>query len=415
MKKLIILFVFFLLALTGCVSALTSPAVEEPDSRFFDVHEETPVVEVAVEAPGPVPFAVLYSALDIQGAMYEPTDGAYLGAWLRPDMTKTAFEETVGNKHAVFVLEMTIGDAFPATWILQSLAAQAAPLIILQLPCDDDFPLEELANFAYELGTYNLPAFIVFNPHTPESNITPEDYVLLFRYVRIIFRTYAPMAAFVWHGYSNEATPESPFYPGHDVVDWVSIKMLAPQDSDGFIVDIPSQLKPFYLSFQQDKPIIILPIGVGHFSRRDYVYRVSQAAAEIKRVYEAIRDTFPRVHMVIYASHNISTPDGDDFSLTKEEALITAYNTAISDSHFITRLESGRIDSHVWMRSPLHGYYYNGEIFIDREILTTRRHLPIPSATTEINGRIFVNTASVNNMKIATDHTRRVIYVHPGQ
>ena len=407
--------VFTLLFLAGCMSGRSYSTHEE--QNYVEIPDDTYVIEAVVdviaEIPGPMPFSVLYSTNEITGAIYEPAVGAYLGAWLRPDIAKATFERMADKKHAVFAMEMSITDDFPTTWILQSIAAQAAPLIVLNLADEgeDDFPLAELASFAYELGNFNLPSFIVFNPLPSKPNISPDDYILLFRYARIIFRTYAPMAAFVWHGYDNTATPDSPFYPGHDVVDWVSLEALAPQDVDGFIIDIPSYLKPFYLSFQRHKPIILLPLGVGHFSRRDYIYRVPQAAAEITRVYNTLRDLFPRVRLVVYGNHNISSPYWDDFSLTREDALMSAYREAIADIYFLSRLISGDFDGLLHMRSALHGYYYQGEVFIDHGILEARQHRPIPTATKEINGRMYVNTNDINWMKVAADHTRQVIYI----
>ena len=406
------IFLALLFLLTGCIS--TAPFREEEDSGLIYIKEEIPVVEVVAESTLPVSFSVLYVVLEMTGAMYEPAEGAYLGAWLRPDIVKAEFEERVGKKHAVFALEFTVGDEFPTTWILQSIATQAAPLIIFNLPeeCQADFPMTELAAFAYELGAFNLPAFIVFNPLMDERNICPEDYVLLFRHARIIFRTYAPMAVFVWHGYCNTATEESPFYPGHDVVDWVSIGALAPQGADGFIVDIPEFIMPFYLSFQREKPVILLPLGISHFSRRDYVYRVPQAIEEMQRVYNIIRDSFPRVRMVVYADNNITTPEWDDFGLSREDAKIKGYGVAIVDNHFISRLEAGSLERPMLMRSPLHGYYYQGEVFIDRGVFEASHHETPSTTTKEINERTFLNAADIDWIKIITDHSRRVIYVY---
>jgi len=406
--KIAVLFTFLLL-LTGCISSLIHTPQEEPQSTEITI--DAPAIETVAEAPAPVPFSVFYAAGRITGAMYEPAMGAYLGAWLGPGMTKAAFEELADKKHAVFTIELNISDGFPTTWILQSIAAQAAPLIILRLPEEDegDFPLVELAAFAHELGSFNLPAFVVFNP--PNPGMEYEDYVLLFRYARILFRTYAPMAAFVWHGYDSSAAPESPFYPGHDVVDWVSLEALAPQGSEGFITDIPALLKPFYLSFQEHKPIILLPVGVGHFSRRDYIYRVPQAAEEIARIYSSLGDNFPRVRMVVYGNHGITTPQGDNFSLTREEAILRAYSEVIADSFFLSKLIPGEADGPLLMRSALHGYYYQGEVFIDLEILEARPHRPLPAAVKEIGGRMYVSTNDVNWMKVSADHIRQVIYI----
>ena len=417
-KILILLSAFFsLLILTGCVSIFPSPIREEADNQVVDVPVYAPAVEVVAETTGPIPFAIQYLTNNIARAMYEPTGGTYIGAWLGPHTTKSNFEALTEKKHAVFARDFYIGDEFPTTWILQCIAAQAAPLIVLRLSSqqEDAFPLAELAAFAFELGNFNIPAFIVFNPLTLDTEMYPEDYVLLYRYARIIFRSHAPMSAFVWHSYDNEATAESLFYPGHDAVDWVSLGILAPQGADGFLVDIPTYLTPFYLNWQYHKPIMLLPVGVGHFSRRDYVYRVPQAAVEITRVYEILRNNFPRLGLVVYRDHGSTTPQGDDFSLTHETKLIHAYRDAIGDDHFISRVTSASEDGFAWKLSLFNGYYKDGEIYIDREVLTARGHNPIPSTTTTINERPHINVDAISGLKIAADHTRRIIYIQPGE
>jgi len=393
-----------------------TPSAEEPQNTPIVQDYDTAIEAMAITETAPIPFTVLYAGDDIVRAVYEPTAGTYLGAWLSKDLTKPDFEALVEKKHAVFAMEMMLGDCFPTTWILQSIAAQAAPLIVLRLPdtAADDFPLVELTAFAYELGRYNLPAFVVFNPLPPGPGMGPEDYVLLFRYTRIIFRTYAPMAAFVWHSSNNQATPDDPFYPGHDAVDWVSISLTAPQGPDGFVYDIPTQLTPFYVSFQQYKPIIIVPIGISHFSHRDFVYRVPQASKEIIRVYEALRDGFPRVRLVVYANNGLTTPQRDDFTITREQGTKEAYRDATADSHFLSRLETGGGEGPIWMLSPLHGYYYEGQVFIDRELLAEGRHRIPATSIAEINGRSYVNINSVPELEIEVDHIRRVIWMSSG-
>ena len=407
-----LIFLLLLLTLSGCLTTSLALTPEESHSQPSNDHESG-TVEALAETTAPIPFTILYAGDDITRAMYEPAAGTYLGAWLWQGLSKPDFEAMVEKSHAVFAMEMTIGDDFPATWILQSIAARAAPIIVLRLPdsAADDFPLYEITMFAYELGRYDLPTFIVFNPLPPSPGMSAEDYVLLFRYAGVIFRTYAPLTALVWQANSNEATPQSPFYPGHDMVDWVSISLLAPQGPEGFINDIPAMLSPFYVNFQNYKPIMLLPVGVSHFSHRDFVYRVPQAAAEITRVYEAIRDGFPRVRMVVYANHGITTPQRDDFSVTREQGTIYAYRDVTADSHFLSRLEPGGDEGPIWMLSNRHGYYHEGQVFIDREILEFRQQRVSSGQTTDINGRAFVEIGLVRGLEIEVDHVRQVIWV----
>lgn len=414
-NKTPLIFLLFLLILTGCIATTRTPTPAEPPNQLANGQECEAAVEALAmaETSAPLPFTILYAGDDITRAMYEPAAGAYLGAWLWQGLSKPDFEAMIDRQHAVFAMEMTLGDEFPATWILQSIAARAAPVIVLRLPdtAADDFPLVGLTLLAHELGRYNLPSFVVFNPLPPGPGMAPEDYVLLYRYARIIFRTYAPLAAFVWHSSDNEATPENPFYPGHDVVDWVSISLLAPQGPEGFIYDIPDMLSPFYVNFQQYKPIMLLPIGVSHFSRRDYVYRVPEAAAEITRVFEAIRDGFPRVRLVVYANHGITTAQQDDFSITREQGTINAYRDVIADSHFLSRLEPGGDEGPIWMLSDFHGYYHDGQVFVDREILAGRQQRITSAQVMEINGRSFVEISLIDGLDIEVDHARQVIWL----
>ena len=417
MKKLISAAIVLLIILTGCATIFPTHIEEDTGSRFLDIPVYVPAIEVVAETSGPIPFAVQYITGNIARAIYEPDNGMYIGAWLGQHFTKSNFSNLVEKRHAVFARDFFIGDEFPTTWILQCIAAQAAPLIVLRLQeyHEDNFPLAELGTFAYELGNFNIPAFIVFNPLSQDTAMYPEDYVLLYRYARIIFRSHAPMAAFVWHSHDNELTPDSVFYPGHDVVDWVSLEVLAPQIADGFLVDIPSELKPFYLNFQYHKPIMLLPIGIGHFSRRDYIYRVPQAAAELTRVYEVLRNNFPRLGMVVYRDQRNITPQGDDFSLTNEKSLINAYNAAITDDFFISRITTASEDGFAWMLSAYRGYFLDGDVFIERDFLSAMGHSPIPGDTTTINDTLHVNVDNVRGLKIATDHSRRVIFVQRGE
>jgi len=413
MRQLAFISLLLLLILSGCIATSLTPTVNDPQTPHPTPDYDAVVEVVATEATAPLPFTVLYAGEDITRSIYEPAAGTYLGAWLWPDLAKPDFEEMIEKKHAVFAMEMTLGDEFPAVWILQSIAAQAAPLIILRMPDNaaDDFPLVEITMLAHELGRFNLPAFVVFNPLPPGPGMGPDDYVLLFRYARVIFRTYAPMVAFVWHSSDNHATARNPFYPGHDVVDWVSVSLTTPQGPDGFTYDIPTLLAPFYVNFQQYKPIIILPLGVGHFSHRDFVYRVPQAAEEIVRVYEAIRNGFPRVRLIVYANNGYTTPERDDFSITRERATKEAYRDAVADSHFLSRLEPGGADGPIWLLSPFHGYYHEGQVFIDREILPANQRRIPPAAIAEINGRTYVEISAATGLKIDVDHARRMIWV----
>jgi len=115
--------------------------------------------------------------------------------------------------------------------------------------------------------------------------------------------------------------------------------------------------------------------------------------------------------MVVYANHGATTPQRDDFSATREKGTIYAYRGVIADGHFLSRLEPGGDEGPIWMLSDFHGYYHEGQVFIDREILMARQQRVPPTQVTEINGRAYVEIGRVNGLEIEVDHARQVIWL----
>ena len=417
-----IVLLFILLTSSGCATDAPSPIVGGERSRFFDA--ASPGELEALDKPeGPVPLAVLHTPFEVDYALHE-SDGVYLGAWLRPDVSFSAFEDLVGKKHAVYVHDMFLGDEFPYTWLLRCIAAQAHPLIILRQPIRPlasqlyaaDFPLAELADFAWRLGSYNLPMFVAFYPLESGHNMSASDYVLLFRYARAIFRAHAPMVAFVWTppGWpvidGEIPTYSSVFFPGADVVDWVGLPLFATRDAYGFAVCVLEILTPFYLAFQRHKPIMILPLGISHFSRLDYVYHIQEGADEILRIYRDILAGFPRVRLIVYMDTRDVLTLQDDFTITQESALMDAYQKAVSDMRFISNLGEGVRDGKLWLRSAFNGYYLDGSVLLDIKMLETELGIPAPLQQTYVEGRSFVSIDDMVGKRITVDYVGHVVY-----
>ena len=405
------------LIITGCGSSDNPPDVIGVPNRFIEnvlprvIEEEPPDIT-------PIPFTVLHRVEIAERAMYEPTYGTYIGAWLRDETTPRDFERIIGRSHAVYANEMRLGEEIPITWILHCIASLSTPLIIVHPPevpgrtvgTDIDVPLnDQIVYLAQRLGAFNLPMFVAFYPS--DHGMTAAEYTLLFRYAHAMFMAYAPMIAFVWIAPDATATANSPFFPGHDAVDWVAVKLLAGRDSYNFTQDIIEELEPFYMAFQARHPIMLLPIGVSHRSRTDFVFRIRDAADEIIRVYEAIQYTFPRVRLVIYGDNFVLSPStNDDFSITVDSNLIKAYYSAINHEHFITNLETNALASERWVRSAFTGYYIAGEFFID--VRTLERELFLsPPFSTEINERDFVETSLILERSITSNTENKVIFI----
>ncbi|MCL1786579.1 MAG: hypothetical protein FWG38_01220 [Defluviitaleaceae bacterium] len=403
----------FLYLFTACLPQSPGPIIGLPGAHPTEPLPEN--VHLANENTAPMPVPVLYRAESSRG-IYEPAEGIYLGAWLGPHTPKRSFTDTAGRRHGVFAYEMHLGESIPTTWILQCIAAQAAPLFIIHPP-KEALPHEDaIADLAYKLGTFNLPMFVAFFPgfhgvSQANHGITAQEYTIAFRYARALFLHYAPHIAFVWVAPNAEATAGSPFFPGHDAVDWVGVPLFAKRDDSGFAGDILAKFAPFYQHFQAYHPIMVLPLGVSHFSRVDHAYHIQDAAMEIARVYQGLA-AFPRLGLVVYAdAFGLSPANPDDFGIFIEVDLLRAYAQAIAGGHFISALEKDAPQQALWRRSAFAGYYWEGRMFIDAETLSAELSMPVPRSTIAIEDRLFVEGAQVAGARISFCETRRAILV----
>jgi hypothetical protein len=407
-KKLLPL-LFLLLFLSGC--AVDTPSIGTPRRRGFDV---TPN-DTVTETDKPVPYSVLFTQAGATLSQHEPVEGAYVGAWLtqeNPHITPRGFGNLAEKSHAIFVTEMTLGDALPIECILHAMSAEAAPLFYLfpnAKKNNPGFEIEQLITLARELSLYDIPMFMAFYP--PEENQTREDYIYTFRLARVIFRTYAPKIAFVWvvpEGMT--AAPSHPFYPGHDVVDWVGLPVLAKRSRDGLDMDILSAIEPVHQNFQRHKPIMLLPVGISHFSRIDYIYYINETATEIESLYKNIK-SFPRIKAVVYLDASNIGLRWDNMSLTRENNLMISYANAITNGHYLSNIEPRPPSIYQWLRSAFHGYFYENRLYVDAETLTAELSVSRPGITTEINNRQYIDISRLT-LDISVNHERKIIYIH---
>ncbi|MCL2285117.1 MAG: hypothetical protein FWC32_01990 [Firmicutes bacterium] len=387
MKMFLLLLCLFLLS--GCMTDSPVNITGTPRSRSF----ERPPAEGAVysiDEDKPAPVAVLYAVENAAPGLYEPADGIYLAAWLAPHTLIRNFIHHVDKNHAVFVHELSLGQEVPVNWILQCISVLATPLIVVHPPQDDNCEVpvgDKISYLAQKLGAFNLPMFIAFYP--PGHGLTAREYSVMFRYARALFLHHAPQAAFVWVAPGAEATVQDPFFPGHDAVDWVGVSLFARRNSGG-LEDVVEQFTPFYHRFQAYHPIMVLPLGVSHFSRLDHTYRLQEAAAEITRVYRALAG-FPRVGLVAYADAFGLTPaTNDEFAISIERELISVYAKAVANAHFLSALERDTTHGPRRVRCKYMGYYHNSRVYVSAETLS-RLAIPVPRFTTEVNGRVFID------------------------
>jgi len=389
--------IFLIFVLTACMTDSPAPITGTPRSRSFEIsHVDASTQGEAVENY-PMQVPVLFQIENTTRGIYEPSEGVYLGAWLAPHTSKRNFIDQTNKNHAVFVHEMYLCEEIPINWLLQCIAVLATPLFVVHPPQDEnsEIPIgDKISHLAQRLGAFNLPMFVAFYP--PGHGMIPQEYSVIFRYARALFLQHAPQVAFVWVAPGVESTTRNPFFPGHDAVDWVGVSLLAQRDNDGFVGDIIEQFTPFYHEFQAHHPMMVLPLGVSHFSRSDHIYHLQEAAAEILRTYQALAG-FPRLGLVVYAdAFRLAPATQDDFSVSTENDLISAYTKAIANMHFISILESDAPQEPGWARSAFTGYYWEGRIYVDTETLTTELSIPMPRTTIEMNGRIFTDAGRIS-------------------
>jgi hypothetical protein len=356
-----IIFLFALLILTACGTDTPPNIIGSPRQRTL----QPPPTVVEVEEVEPQEFVVLLREERGRLAMYEPTEGAYLGAWLSPGMEIRRFEEDTGRSHAVYVSEIFLCEEVDYMWIFQNMAARSTPLFMVHPPREEVLSVEHVIYFAQRLGGFNLPMFVAFFPEGHGK--TAAEYTTFFRTARNVFLYHAPQVAFAWVAQDYTATPQSPFFPGFGAIDWVGLPLMACWRVENCFTDVLAQLEVFYGSFHGYAPIMVLPLGISHFTRGDYSYRLAQASEEISRIYHELLN-FPRVGLIVYGdAFRLSRTLTDDFSITFEQQLLAAYRKTVSHEKFLSALNRSPSDGLGWVRSALRGYYVDGEIFIYRE------------------------------------------------
>ena len=410
LASIAILLLIFML--TACMTDSPAPITGTPRSRSFELSHTDAATEGREAENYPIQVPVLYQAENTTRGIYEPSAGIYLGAWLAPHISNRSFVYQTDKNHAVFVYEMHLCEEIPVTWLLQCIAVLATPLFVVHPPLNEDFEIpigDKISYLAQRLATFNLPMFVAFYP--PGHGMAPQEYSIMFRYARALFLQHAPQVAFIWVAPGAESTTRNPFFPGHDAVDWVGVSLFAKRDSAGFTGDIIGQFTPFYHQFQAHHPMMVLPLGVSHFSRSDHTYYLQEATAEILRVYQALAG-FPRLGLVVYAdAFRLTSASQDDFSISTEDSLISAYAKAIANMHFISILENDIPPEPQWTRSAFTGYYWNGRTYIDAETLTAELSIPIPRITIEINERIFIDASHISGIAISFCDIRHAILI----
>jgi len=365
-------FILILLVLTGCVR-------EEP----LEVHEEHTEVMLYETHIEKTPFSFFTINHNYITSKFEPIEGVYLGAYIRsnryPLSNIEVFEELVGRRHALFTHKMELGDPFPEEWILECIALQRTPNIILTHGNEiSPFETHKLVETAKQFGSFRTPMLLHFFPHQRQHGYNPEQYIDFFRLARKVFAEHAPNIAFVFTISEHDILDSYLFYPGDDYVDWVGIDIFKNISENGnpFTENTLSRLNAFYHTHSQNKPIIISGFGVSHFSTMNHIYHPVLAGEAIENFYRTILINYPRVKAIVYMDINsIAAPTNmhnrDNFSITADSTVLNFYRNVIQNDLFLSYVEfdAGGDIIPQFVKSPFTAYRINDSIYISENIL----------------------------------------------
>jgi len=346
----------------------------------------------------PRQYTVFFETEPKQLAMYEPAHGSFIGIYTDAaptwdGRTIASHEATLGVRHAAFVEAMELGEDFPMLWVLECIAEQKIPVVVILPPQGRD-PFgnqweEILTGTAKAFSEFPVPMFVIFYPVPANSGWNADTYIAFFRYARALFAAHAPQVAFVW-SVDADVGNFTDYFPGALAADWVGFSLFSPMSSES--ADVMERVLEFYHTFQQDKPIM-LNLGLSHFSTDDHRYRIAETTTALAQVYRTILRDFPRVKMVNYMDISRLEYNGHDYRISTDSALQAAYRESVRG--FIK--ESPRsFDDGLFtqpVRSAYTAHVEDGRIYLDARILTEELGLPSPAESRWIGGVRWVDAA----------------------
>jgi hypothetical protein len=326
----------------------------------------------ALEA-APEEYGLFYEAKTYSLGLYEPEESCYLGGYVLSskllNFSSAKLDELSGKKHAVSSYNLKAGNPFPDTWVLSCIAEMRTPLISIK-PQNTYNPFDKklIDKMAGDFGEYYVPIFVEFFPEPESITSDPEEYADFFRYARKAFAEKASNVAFVWSVDQSQAASSARYYPGDEWTDWVGIHIFERLNGAEYSHDGLKALDYFYYAYQKTKPVMISQLGVSHYNSKDKSYRSNEAAAEIKRVYERVAKSYPRVKLINYMDvDEISLGAGaaqDNFLLTQIDRILDSYKEAIQDPRFAESTDvssTGEVATQL-MKSPFPAYKVGDDI-----------------------------------------------------
>jgi hypothetical protein len=379
--RVLIILLFIGIFISGC----NFKELPTGDALFVSGEKENEAALTSKSAPsGPVRYTVLYETQDLTRALYEPSVGCYTGVLPSPDENLREYNEYFA--HEVYVADYDADGDEPAEFMLSCIAAQVTPMLVIR-PSEEGGLINQMYEAANWLGAYNIAMFVALLPVEPDMTLTADEYRVYFREAHSLFNRLAPMAAVVWLA-DGEVENADEYYPGDNAVDWVGLTCHSGFENGALTDDIIEKLDGFYMTYQEEKPVMLCPFGVSHFSDTDYRYYIEEAAAELRRIYGAVRDAYPRVKLMAVTDVNLIGSGGHyNYSFSQNEELTDAYLEALDDSYFGVKLNvNGGEDLYGWLRGDETAYFFDDRPYIGAENAIVQR--------------------------FRADHDKRIIYIY---
>ena len=295
---------------------------------------------------------------------YEPINGCYLGAYVLQDESLNgdmqAFNEITGKKHATYFSYFGYkeGDMDAlAEWLKETEAADAAPQVALEpnLGLEVVENDEYLIELAKTLNRVDGPVFLRFasemNGNWTNYHDDPELFIEKWQLMHDVMAEYAPNVLMLWTVFSTPTNNIDDYYPGDEYVDWVGINIYNVAYHNNNINDVAADEDPLefldyvYKHYSDRKPIQISEYGVTHYTITDGQNYSDFACEKLRRLYENLEENYPRVKAIYYFDVNnlLNAPEGrriNDYSLTGDEHVLSAYRDIIADDYFLSDIQA---------------------------------------------------------------------------
>ncbi|MDR1688593.1 MAG: hypothetical protein LBS21_08290 [Clostridiales bacterium] len=395
--------------------------VDIPEAQPVSVSKEKPVAEKT-------PYRVYIESEDYKLALYEPQNGVYAGAYINSGVLSEIDDfEAQAGEHVMYVAHYKLGDAFPINWLLDVMAHNKLPYIVITAQNSyDPYDLELLAKAAAEVGRFYVPIFVDLYPNADLDSYNPKEYVNFYRQAHEIFNEHASNAALVFSVSSQDAAAAL-YYPGNEYADWVGINVKT--GADGNADEISASIEKICRRFQKEKPLIISSLAVGHISAADHVYKTEKAQQLLSEIYRTVSERYPRIKGINYinidclgesAGYYNEELEEENYLVTDEEAIKAAYKKAITGEGFTREAayqSAGEADGE-YLITAYDAYLHEGEMYISADVFYNEINLKgvssIIGESLEIDGEDYFRLELLKNYslkKVQVDEARRIVYL----